>query len=389
MDIERFEEMIIDYLDGNLQGADKVSFEEKLNSSEECREIFNHYRSIREVSGSEEGLKPPAEVLESISQHVKQTVKQEKKPFFERFFKLPVLAPTLAVAIIAMLWVSAGEDYLKNRNIIPESEMSASSEFRSDYKAAAGKLNQQEAAIEEEELNDKETDLALSKSEALSDTQVAAKIPAAPSTEKKKQAFEAKTAEEDSSGISASPRLRQEAGIKDLDKSIKSDDLISDNKATFADSGQAQLDNIQEERAAENLPAPVTGEPVLKGEAAKSSQTIGSSLSRSTKTTDAGSPSERVAITNNYRNELNEIVTLQYKGDCSQSLTRAQKLLDADPEPSVSIKTDLYVTQGECFMELKQYDKALEVYEKAKELTPHKSYLFNGKIKEAYIQQGK
>ena len=39
-------------------------------------------------------------------------------------------------------------------------------------------------------------------------------------------------------------------------------------------------------------------------------------------------------------------------------------------------------------MELKQYDKALEVYEKAKELTPHKSYLFNGKIKEAYIQQG-
>ena len=154
-------------------------------------------------------------------------------------------------------------------------------------------------------------------------------------------------------------------------------------------SGQAQRDNIQEEMAVSQSPEALVNEPTLKGETVRSSQTIGSSLSRSTKTTSAGSPSERVEIANNYRNELNEIVTLQYKGDCDQSLSRAQKLLDADPEPSVSIKTDLYVTQGECFMELKQYDKALEVYEKAKELTPHKSYLFNGKIKEAYIQQGK
>ena len=92
---------------------------------------------------------------------------------------------------------------------------------------------------------------------------------------------------------------------------------------------------------------------------------------------------------NGYRNELNEIVTMQYKGDCLESLERSQKLLDADPEPSISIKTDLYLTQGECFMELKEYDKALEVYEKAKELTPHKSHLFNTKIKEVYIRQQK
>ena len=58
MDIERFEEMIIDYLDGNLQGADKEIFEQELNSSEECRLIFKQYQSVREESATEDNLEP-------------------------------------------------------------------------------------------------------------------------------------------------------------------------------------------------------------------------------------------------------------------------------------------------------------------------------------------
>ncbi len=389
MDIQKFEEMIIDYLDGNLSGTDKVNFEEALDSSEEFREIFHQYQSIRTVSGSDDDTAPSGEVLERISEHVKQSVKSEKKSFYERFFKFPVLAPTLAVAIIAMLWVSAGEDYLKNKNIIPVSEDSASSEFRSDYKASAGKLTQMENAAEEEELSDKEVDKVVSSGKRDANAPASPTTPAPSAELKKKHEYAAKPAEADSVGNFATARIRQKSENKDLPKKIESDDIAAKKNEAFADLKESTRENVNEEKAGNESQMAALDEGALKSETAKSSTTIGRSMSRTTETTSSVSPSERIEIANSYRNELNEIVTMQYKGDCRQSLSRAQKLLDADPEPSVSIKTDLYVTQGECYMELKQYDKALEVYERAKELTPHRSHLFNGKIKEAYIKQGK
>ena len=388
MDIQKFEEMIIDYLDGNLSGDDKKSFEEALNSSQEFGEIFHQYKSIRTVSGSDEDTAPPVEVLNKIREGVKQSVKPDKKSFYERFFKFPVLAPTLAVAIIAMLWVSAGEDYLKNKDIIPASEDTANREFRSDYKASADKLNQMETAVVEKELSDKEVDKVASSGKRDTDTP-AATMPAPSAEIKKKQEYAAQPADAGSMGNFATAPLRQKTENKDLPKGIKSDDIATEENEEFSDLKEYTRDNLNEEKAGYESQVSVLDKGALKSDTAKNSTTIGNSLSRTADSTSSISPSERVEIANGYRNELNEIVTMQYKGDCRQSLARAQKLLDADPEPSVSIKTDLYVTQGECYMELKQYDKALEVYERAKELTPHRSHLFNGKIKEAYIKQGK
>lgn len=388
MDIKQFEEMIIDYLDGNLSGAEKKYFEEALNSSDEYRGIFEQYKSIRTVTGPENDLEPPAEVIERISEQVKKSIKKEKKSVFERWFKFPILAPVFAVAIIATLWISAGEDYLKNKNIIPESERSASNEFRSDYKASAGKLNQN-VATSEEELQDKEVDKVQAAGKRERNDRVAASVPAPSVVVKKKQEYTVQPTENDSMGDFASAPLRQETEFKDLQKGVKSDDLLTEENEEFANLKETSRDNVKEEKQGYESQVAVLDKGALKSETVKSSETIGSSYSRNSTTTSSISPSKRVEITNDYRNELNEIVTMQYRGDCEQSLKRSQELLDADPEPSISIKTDLYLTQGECFMELKQYDNALAVYEKAKELTPHKSHLFNGKIKEVYIRQQK
>ena len=386
MDIQKFEEMIIDYLDGNLSGVDKNSFEEALNSSEEYREIFKQYQSIRTVTGSDHDLDPSPEVLERISEQVHKTVKHEKKSIYKRWFKFPVLAPALAVAIIAMLWVSAGEDYLKNKNIIPATERSDSNEFRSDYKASAGKLNQMETVAQEEELPDKEIDKVESPGRSKSYAPDPVNKPAPFDGEKKKESY-AQPAASDSMGNFARAPKEQKEEIKDVAKGIKSDDLITEKNEGFADMSAADRDNGQAAKP-DNIPqAVVADSKELKSETTRGRTTIGQSLSRTSAATNAISPSKRVEITNGYRRELNEVVAMQYKGNCNESLVRSQKLLDADPEPSVSIKTDLYLTQGECYMELKQYDKALEIFEKAKELTPHKSHFFNIKIKEIYIIQ--
>jgi len=388
MDMQQFEEMIIDYLDGNLSGVDKSSFEETLNSSEECREIFEQYKSIRTVTGSENDLEPPAEVIERISEQVNKSITKEKKSVFERWFKFPILAPAFAVAIIAMLWISAGEDYLKNKNIIPVSEKSASNELKSDYKASAGKLNKK-VFTAEEELLDKEVDRVQSAGKRDADTPAAASMPAPSAGVKKKQEYATQPAESDSLGDFERAPLRQETESKDLQKGIKSDDLLTEKNEEFTDLKEDARDNTNENKPGYESQVAVLNKGALKSETVKSSETIGSSFSRTSNTETLINPSERVEIANSYRDELNDIVTMQYRGDCEQSLERSQKLLEADPEPSVSIKTDLYVTQGECFMELEQYDKALAVYEKAKELTPHKSHFFNGRIKEVYIRQQK
>jgi len=386
MEKQKFEEMIIDYLDESLSGTEKIKFEEALNSSEEYREIFEQYKSIRTVTGSDNDLIPPPELIERISEQVKKSVNGEKKSFYERWLKFPVLAPAIAVAIIAMLWISAGEDYLKNKNIIPASQKSATNEFRSEYKASAGKLNQMETVAEEEEFPDKEVDKLVSAGRSKTDTPTAIKKPAPLVGEKKKQNYE-QPATADSMGNFAKAPMDQEAKNKDITKGIKSDDLMTEENEGFADLSATGRDNSQAAKP-NNIPQTVVADnKELKSKTTKSTTTIGQSLSRKSAAGYTVSPSKRVEISNGYRSELNEIVAMQYKGNCNDSLERSQKLLDADPEPSISIKTDLYLTQGECYMELEQYDRALEIFEKAKELTPHKSHFFNIKIKEIYIIQ--
>jgi len=394
MDIQQFEEMIIDYLDGNLSGAEKKYFEEALNSSDEYREIFEQYKSIRTVTGSENDLEPPAEVIERISEQVKKSIKKEKKSVFERWFKFPILAPVFAVAIIATLWISAGEDYLKNKNIIPVTENSASPELMSDYKASAGKLNQKEAVMQEEIMPGTEVDKIESGRKNKAKTQDEFRKPsysAVTENDSGKGNVSLKPAATDPMDNLANAPIEQGSEIisNDTDKGIKSDDSVTEKSEDFADVSAVGRDSRQKDESNYESEKPASDNKEFKSEVAKSGENSPKALSRTSTVKSTISPSKRVEITNGYRDELNEIVTMQYKGDCGESLKRSQKLLEAEAEPSISIKTDLYLTQGECFMELEQYDKALEVYEKAKELTPHKSHLFNGKIKEVYIRQQK
>jgi len=397
MDKERFEELIIDYLDNNITGMEKEDFELALGNSEECRDLFEHYKSIRTITKTDNDVSPGKEVLDRISEHVEQSERKDKKSFSERWFKFPVLAPALAAVIIAMLWFSAGEEYLKNKNIIPASDNTASQEFRSDYKAKAEKLNRNRVVMEEGASRSKEVDnIELYDSEEKSESGVSLPAPSDVADDVKGEkeikksvsgSFEVKdkrdsfAQEQEETTYFSKGRNTPEAQVNN--------DIASAKKESFADEDILSAKPSGVEDSGKDLM--VSGSEVMESnrEMLRTNESDDISEARVSSTIAPITPAKRVETMNGYRNELNEIVTMQYKGDCRESLERSQQLLDATPEPSVSIKTDLYVTQGECFMELKQYDKALEVYNKAKELTPHKSHLFNAKIKEVYLKQAK
>ena len=73
MDKERFEELIIDYLDNNITGMEKEDFELALGNSEEYRNLFEHYKSIRTITKTDNDVSPGKEVLGRISEHVEQS----------------------------------------------------------------------------------------------------------------------------------------------------------------------------------------------------------------------------------------------------------------------------------------------------------------------------
>jgi len=327
----------------------------------------------------------------------KKSIKKEKKSVFERWFKFPILAPVFAVAIIAMLWISAGEDYLKNKNIIPATDNTASQEFRSDYKAKAEKLNQNRVVMEEGTSRPKEVDkIELYDSEEKSELGVLSPAPYDVAKDVKGEKEMKKSVSGSFEVKDKRDSLAQEteettyfSKVRNTPEAQENNDIASAKKESFADDEILSAKPSGVEDSGNDLM--LSGSEVMKSNKGmlRTNESDDISEARVSSTIAPITPAERVETMNGYRNELNEIVTMQYKGDCQESLERSQKLLDADPEPSISIKTDLYVTQGECFMELKQYDKALEVYNKAKELTPHKSHLFNTKIKEVYIRQQK
>lgn len=71
-----------------------------------------------------------------------------------------------------------------------------------------------------------------------------------------------------------------------------------------------------------------------------------------------------------FRRQLNKVTLLQYQGNCVESIKEADRLLNSEPGPPAAIKKNAYTSQAECYEEIGNYSKAVDVYRKIQEMEP-------------------
>jgi len=105
MKCERVEELLIDYLQGEIEPAENRLVENHLQKCHSCSAKLSEFKEIRGAFQSEILPQPSQEVLETLTIKAKQDLSKEKISFWKKWFYSPVLIPTLTTALALMIWI--------------------------------------------------------------------------------------------------------------------------------------------------------------------------------------------------------------------------------------------------------------------------------------------
>ena len=111
MSCRDYEALIGDYVDGDLDEAQRASFESHLSTCASCRAVVADFTTIRAASLSLEAHVPPAHVWHTLS----AAIDAEPKPFFgvggarggwETAWRAFAPAAAMALLVVAMSWTA-------------------------------------------------------------------------------------------------------------------------------------------------------------------------------------------------------------------------------------------------------------------------------------------
>lgn len=105
MKCERVEELLIDYLEGEIEPSENRLVENHLQKCHSCSAKFSEFKEIRSAFQSEILPEPSRKVLETLTIKAKQDLSKEKISFWKKWFYSPVLIPTLTTALALMIWI--------------------------------------------------------------------------------------------------------------------------------------------------------------------------------------------------------------------------------------------------------------------------------------------
>ena len=388
MERERFEQLIIDYIEGTLNRQEEDEFLSAMTEHEEYREIYDQYVSIHNIMETEDDISPSEAVLNSINEYARHSAKTDNPSIFKKWFTIPVLAPLLGTAIVAMFWFSVGEQYLKNRNIIKVAEVGGSKNNRAgSYDAQiVDTMQKNEPVIAEEQALDFATEKF--ESNVSEEFDVASSAPASPEAEKAGEQ-EGYRAGKPEGQIKQEEILPDKKGKSSLAAAPQAPE--SEARTSYADD-QGKEDVLAEMKVESQQDAVMEGsvDEATEKRAVKK-ENVDAEIATASRTESAIAPTEVVKEESKspYREQINAVLAQQYQGDCLNSIKASNKVLNSQPEPPKAVKTTLYLSQAECYEELNQIDNAIKAYEKVQAIEPSSTSFFSNKIMQLNMKKVK
>src|SRR3989337_3296243 len=126
MNCERFEELLIDFMDNEIEPSEREVVKKHLAACPRCSRRLEEYQEIRRIFNEETIPQPSPQVLATISKRARQEVAKEKTPFWKRWFYSPILVPVLSSALAVFVWIYYGQkniDYSPGETIYSRDAM--------------------------------------------------------------------------------------------------------------------------------------------------------------------------------------------------------------------------------------------------------------------------
>ena len=109
MNCERFEELLIDFMDNEIEPSERELVKKHLAACPRCYRRLEEYQEIRRIFNEETIPQPSPQVLATLSNRARQEVAKDKSTFWKRWFYSPILVPVLSSALALSIWVYYGQ----------------------------------------------------------------------------------------------------------------------------------------------------------------------------------------------------------------------------------------------------------------------------------------
>jgi hypothetical protein len=114
MDKEKLESMLIDYIDGKLNEADKKIVEQKLIKNEEAYKLYEQLKEVIGAMDASSSLEPSKDLKSSFNQLLEREIAQQSKPktiFFQpSFYRVAASLVFLIMAGLVGYWINKNHE---------------------------------------------------------------------------------------------------------------------------------------------------------------------------------------------------------------------------------------------------------------------------------------
>ena len=392
MNCNKFEELILDYIQDNLDEKDNVEILSHKNICNKCSELYNQYFSIRTVLNQNDDITLNPDLLENIKTIAKKSVEKERKSFFKNLFKSPVLVPAFGMAIALIFVVNHGQDYLRNKTVVDETATNSVVEDKIEENISQVILENSDR----ENGNRFEDGKSIKPNQDLDDlgAMVGKNISLEPKVEKplakksKKDERQRRKIEVkggglryenrdigDKKSLSSKDGIESDSPLKNQPKLLENEPITSEKEILASRETRVEIkkeSSLGQEAVSENE-INISNKPSVKTEVKKrESEALSSPAVAASKKVDVGY----------FRKQIDQVTLLQYTGNCADSIKEADKLLNSDPQPPIPIQQSVFISKAECYEELKDYKNAIETYRKLEAIDPEKKAFISRKITE-------
>jgi len=121
MEKEKLEALLIDYIDGKLNDADRTAIESEISQNADARTLYVQLREVMDAMDKTENLEPGIRMRSSFDKLLQEEIVKQK-PTKTIFFQPAIYR---AAAAIALVMAGVGIGYWINKNQQHENEMAA------------------------------------------------------------------------------------------------------------------------------------------------------------------------------------------------------------------------------------------------------------------------
>ncbi len=381
MNCERFEELLIDFMDNEIEPSDREMVKKHLANCSFCSKKLEEDLEIRRIFNEQSPPQPSTHVLATLSKRARQEVAKEKTPFWKRWFYSPILVPVLSSALALSVWIYYGQ---KNINYSPGETI-----YSRDAMAKKVPMAQEPSlpGIGHKVLDKIESEKPSVLSKQLSER---SNLPGVEQNivegleSKPGSVLFSKPSSASSQTSGKKERIQEESGSS-LVAGAPTEELVAEKEVKKADETSEDLASANLETKSMNEPAPIppakTEEESLKREVLAEGQLEEPAEQEIREDIKKSKEAELLAYRENvYNEQLNLALKQQNEGNCEASIKTNEELLKIFPPPPDSVKEKAYLSLAECYEQKGDLENAISSYNNLQVVAPVQTKFAKDKI---------